>query len=60
MYGLSVDSPYPATEDLTADWESVRILSPAYADHGSELTAILQYVWGCGKNNMRACFWKLQ
>lgn len=45
MYGLSVDSPYPATEDLTADRESVRILSPAYADHGSELTAILQYVY---------------
>ena len=45
MFGLSVDSPYPSTEGVGQDRESVRIISPAYADRGSELTAILQYVY---------------
>ena len=45
MYGLSADAPYPGTEGITQDRESVRIISPAYADRGSELTAILQYVF---------------
>lgn len=45
MFGLSVDSPYPSTEDLGKDRESVRIISPAYADSGSELTAVMQYVF---------------
>ena len=45
MQGLSVDKPYPSTEGLEKDRESVRILSPAYADRGSEMTAILQYVY---------------
>ena len=45
MFGLSTDSPYPGTEVIGQDRESVRIISPAYADCGSELTAILQYVY---------------
>ncbi len=45
MFGLSAESPYPALEGVSADRESVRIISPAYADRGSELTAVLQYVY---------------
>ena len=45
MFGLSTDSPYPSAEGMGRDRESVRIISPAYADRGSELTAILQYVF---------------
>ncbi len=45
MHGMSVDLPYPSTDGLRPDAESVKILSPAYADRGSELTAILQYVY---------------
>lgn len=45
MYGLSADLPYPSAEGVGQDRESVRILSPAYADRDSELTAILQYVF---------------
>lgn len=45
MFGLSADSPYPAVEGKGTDRESVRIISPAYADCGGELTAVLQYVY---------------
>ena len=45
MYGLSVDLPYPAVENFESNRENVRILSPAYADRESELTAILQYIY---------------
>lgn len=45
MYGLSVDIPYPSAEGLRPDAESAKIISPAYADRGSEMTAILQYVY---------------
>ncbi len=42
---LAVDLPYPSTENLTKDAASARIISPAYADRTSEMTAILQYVF---------------
>lgn len=45
MQGLSVDQQYPSIDGLEKDRQSVRIISPAYADRGSELTAILQYVY---------------
>lgn len=45
MDGLIVDLPYPSLDGLCFDPKSVRIISPAYADRGSELTAILQYVF---------------
>lgn len=45
MKGLQVDLPYPSTEGLGEDMRSVRIISPAYADRGSEMTAVLQYVF---------------
>ena len=40
MYGLSADAPYPRTEGITQDRESVRIISPAYADRGSEFCSM--------------------
>lgn len=43
MEGLRVDLPYPGTKGLSADEESARIISSAYADAKSEMTAILQY-----------------
>ena len=45
MKGLQVDQPYPSAEGIGRDERSVRIISPAYADRGSEMTAILQYVF---------------
>ena len=45
MKGLQVDLPYPSTEGLGEDVRSVKIISPAYADRGSEMTAVLQYVF---------------
>ena len=45
MIGLSVDLPYPSLDGLCFDPKSVKIISPAYADRGSELTVILQYVY---------------
>ena len=41
MEGLKVDLPYPSVEGIGEDPRSVRIISPAYADRGSEMTAIL-------------------
>lgn len=37
--------PYPDLSGLAPDCKSVCILSPAYADSHSELTAILQYIF---------------
>lgn len=45
MEGLKVDLPYPSVEGIGEDLRSVRIISPAYADRGSEMTAILQYTF---------------
>ena len=43
MEGLKADLPYPSAEGLAQDAKSARIIAPAYADRGSEMTAILQY-----------------
>ncbi len=45
MEGLQVDLPYPDLAGIGEDLCSARIISPAYADRGSEMTAILQYVF---------------
>lgn len=45
MEGLQADLPYPETAGISEDAYSVRVISPAYADRGSEMTAILQYVF---------------
>ncbi len=45
MQGLQVDLPYPETGGIGEDLCSAHILFPAYADRGSEMTAILQYVF---------------
>lgn len=45
MKGLQADLPYPSLEGIGEDERSVRIISPAYADRGSEMTAVLQYVF---------------
>jgi len=45
MQGLQADLPYPETSGIGEDLSSARIISPAYADRGSEMTAILQYVF---------------
>lgn len=38
-----VDLPYPDINTITEDKQTARIISPAYAQPKSELTAILQY-----------------
>ena len=38
-----VDLPYPDIDDIKEDKLTARIISPAYAQQKSELTAILQY-----------------
>ena len=45
MEGLQVDLPYPTIQGIGKDLQSAKIISPAYADRGSEMTAILQYVF---------------
>ena len=45
MEGLQAALPYPETAGISEDAYSVRVISPAYADRGSEMTAILQYVF---------------
>lgn len=42
---LLEDLPYPDLSGLTTDLRAARIISPAYAAAGSELTAILQYIF---------------
>jgi bacterioferritin len=42
---LIVDAPYPDPFLLSPDVTSMNIISPAYATSGSELNAILQYVY---------------
>lgn len=45
MESLHADLPYPSLEGIKKDMAAVRIISPAYADRGSEMTAVLQYVF---------------
>lgn len=42
---LMEDLPYPDLSNIGPDMRAARIISPAYAAAGSELTAILQYVY---------------
>lgn len=42
---LICDLPYPSTSDICPDALSLKIISPAYASHDSELNTILQYVY---------------
>ena len=42
---LMEDLPYPDLSNIGPDLKAARILSPAYAAAGSELTAILQYIF---------------
>lgn len=42
---LTLSEPFPATEGISPDAYSLRLISPAYASHQSELNAILQYVY---------------
>ncbi len=40
-----IDLPYPSIDEITPDMRSAKIISPAYSDSHSELTAIMQYVY---------------
>ena len=42
---LAVDLPYPKLDGIIEDYNSARIIMPAYASLHSELGAILQYVY---------------
>lgn len=42
---MTVDIPFPSLDDITPDRRTAEIISPAYAASGSELTAVLQYVY---------------
>lgn len=42
---ITVELPYPKTDNITRDLEAARIIAPAYASAHSELTAILQYIY---------------
>ena len=42
---LMEDLPYPDLSNIGPDLKAARILSPAYAAAGSELTAVLQYIF---------------
>lgn len=42
---LSLNQPYPTTENLSPDAFALNIISPAYASSTGELNAILQYVY---------------
>ncbi len=45
MEALRDGSAYPTLDGIQEDKRTAQIISPAYADRGSELTAILQYVY---------------
>ena len=45
MESLHADLPYPSLDGIGKDLAAVHIVSPAYADRASEMTAILQYVF---------------
>lgn len=45
MESLHADLPYPSLDGIGKDLMAVRIISPAYADRESEMTAVLQYVF---------------
>lgn len=42
---LTLSEPFPSTDDIGCDAYSLRIISPAYASHQSELNSVLQYVY---------------
>ncbi|MDE6059268.1 MAG: manganese catalase family protein [Clostridia bacterium] len=43
--GLKFDAPYPSLDGITEDYQTLRLISPAYAGREGELTATLQYVY---------------
>lgn len=45
MEALHADLPYPSLDGIGKDLMAVRIISPAYADRESEMTAILLYIY---------------
>ena len=45
MEALRAEQPYPSLDGIGKDPAAVRILSPAYADRESEMTAILLYIY---------------
>ncbi|MCH5142476.1 MAG: manganese catalase family protein [Clostridiales bacterium] len=42
---LTLDLPFPSTNNVTPDALTLRIISPEYASPSGELTAILQYIY---------------
>lgn len=42
---LTLPEPFPSVEGITNDAYALRLISPAYASHVSELNAILQYIY---------------
>ena len=42
---LTLDEPFPTTDDIVPDARSLAIISPAYASAKGELNAILQYFY---------------
>ena len=42
---LKADAPYPSLEEISNDYTTLRLISPAYAGREGELTAVLQYVF---------------
>ena len=42
---LTLDLPFPTTDNITPDAWTLRIISPEYAAPSGELTAVLQYIY---------------
>lgn len=42
---LTLDLPFPSTDNVTPDALTLRIISPEYASPSGELTAVLQYIY---------------
>lgn len=42
---LTLNEPFPTTDDICPDALSLRIISPAYASSTGELNAVLQYIY---------------
>lgn len=45
MNPIREDLPYPTLDDIEPDMAAARVISPAYAADGSELTAVSQYIY---------------
>lgn len=42
---MTEEQKYPSMEEIGEDFQTLRLLSPAYAGRDGELTAVLQYVY---------------